>query len=249
MYLRLALSIALFTNNEIILLDEVISVGDAEFRLKAIQKIRDQANKGRACIMVSHDLNTIAQLCDKCLLLEKGSVLFSGAAGQAVQEYYESIHRRVSTGRTRPEHEVCEVLEVKFDKENYYTDEPVTLSVKYRVKVKGDIRIIVKIGLLQNPVMTDSVAYRHNFEPILYEPGVYETQCTIPQNILNRGNYLADIIVGSEFDVFIDFPLAARFTIQVEEWEANKNWNTTGVTYPLRPHLHWETKRLPDYDQ
>ena len=243
MYLRLALSIALFTSNEIILLDEVVSVGDAEFRLKAIHKIREQAGEGRACIMISHDLNSILQLCDSCMLLEKGSIIYNGKANQAVQDYYDTIYKRVQPKVDIKENEICHLISVHTDREIYYTDEEVKIAVSYQVKQREDVRVIVKISFFQNALLTDSHVYRPDFEPVFLEPGKYQTECVIPANLLNRGNYVISILLTNASTIFAERESIHKFSMKHREWEADKIWNSNNITFPLRPRCRWITEK------
>lgn len=239
MYLRLALSIALFIDYDIILLDEVISVGDAEFRLKAIQKIKEKTKEGKACIMISHDLQSIVQLCDECILMEKGKIKYKGKANLAIQEYYDGVYRQVATTPVH-QHETCVLNAVQIEKAEYFTSEEVVVKVNIDVKKREDIRVILKLRSYQTPVLTDSFAFRPEFEFNFLDPGSYSCTCTIPANLLNAGSYLVDVQLSNEFKLFIDSSSAAKFAVKLNEWEANKNWNSTGIVFPVRPHCQWE---------
>ena len=89
MYLRLAFSVLAHLSAEVILLDEIIYVGDAEFRMKSYNKVRELAKSGKTVLIVSHDLASISDLCTKCLLLEKGQIKSFGKTGDIVRNYIE----------------------------------------------------------------------------------------------------------------------------------------------------------------
>ena len=89
MYLRLAFSVLAHLSAEIVLLDEIIYVGDAEFRMKSYNKIKQLARSGKTILIVSHDLTSISDLCTKCLLLEKGSVKLFGRTNDIVRGYLD----------------------------------------------------------------------------------------------------------------------------------------------------------------
>ena len=84
---RLAFSIAIHCNPEILLLDEVFEVGDEEFRKKSAEKIKELVNKGVTVILVSHNLNMIEKHCDKVILLEEGRIKKEGKTREVVEEY------------------------------------------------------------------------------------------------------------------------------------------------------------------
>lgn len=88
MYVKLAFSVAAHLDSEIMIMDEVLAVGDMAFQKKCLDKMRDAAKKeGRTVLYVSHNMNTIRQLCDRCVVLDKGKVVFEGDVEQAIQVY------------------------------------------------------------------------------------------------------------------------------------------------------------------
>ena len=88
MYVKLAFSVAAHLNSEIMIMDEVLAVGDMAFQKKCLDKMRDAANKeGRTVLYVSHNMNTIRQLCDRCIVLDKGKVIFEGNVEEAIEIY------------------------------------------------------------------------------------------------------------------------------------------------------------------
>ncbi len=79
MYVKLAFSVAAHLDSEIMIMDEVLAVGDMAFQKKCLDKMREAANKeGRTVLYVSHNMNTIRQLCDRCIVLDKGKIVFDG---------------------------------------------------------------------------------------------------------------------------------------------------------------------------
>jgi lipopolysaccharide transport system ATP-binding protein len=89
MQLRLAFAVAAFLEPEILIIDEVLAVGDAEFQKKCLGKMEDVSKSGRTILFVSHQMGMISQLCTKALLLEKGKIVTSGKANEVVNYYSE----------------------------------------------------------------------------------------------------------------------------------------------------------------
>lgn len=88
MYVKLAFSVAAHLDSEIMIMDEVLAVGDMAFQKKCLDKMRDAAKReGRTVLYVSHNMNTIRQLCDRCIVLDKGKVVFKGEVEDAIQKY------------------------------------------------------------------------------------------------------------------------------------------------------------------
>lgn len=91
MYVKLAFSVAAHLDSEIMIMDEVLAVGDVNFQQKCLAKMRDVAKKeGRTVLYVSHNMNTIRQLCDRCIVLNQGKVVFEGNVEEAIQIYMQS---------------------------------------------------------------------------------------------------------------------------------------------------------------
>lgn len=91
MYVKLAFSVAAHLDSEIMIMDEVLAVGDMAFQKKCLDKMRDAAKKeGRTVLYVSHNMNTIRQLCDRCIVLDKGKVIFAGDVEKAIGVYMHS---------------------------------------------------------------------------------------------------------------------------------------------------------------
>ena len=91
MYVKLAFSVAAHLDSEIMIMDEVLAVGDMAFQKKCLDKMRDAAKKeGRTVLYVSHNMNTIRQLCDRCVVLDKGKVVCEGKVEEAIDIYLGS---------------------------------------------------------------------------------------------------------------------------------------------------------------
>lgn len=88
MYVKLAFSVAAHLDSEILVMDEVLAVGDMKFQEKCLGKMRDVADKeGKTVLYVSHNMNTIRQLCERCIVLQKGEVVFDGDTEEAIKIY------------------------------------------------------------------------------------------------------------------------------------------------------------------
>ena len=87
MYMRLAFAVAAHLETEILLVDEVLAVGDAEFQRKCLQKMEQVGTQGRAVLFVSHDMSAVTRLCSRAILLEQGHVLADGDAPGVIHQY------------------------------------------------------------------------------------------------------------------------------------------------------------------
>lgn len=97
MYVRLAFAVAAHLEPEILIVDEVLAVGDAQFQKKCLGKMEDVSKDGRTILFVSHNMGTILQLCNKGLLLNKGKVESFGNINKIVDQYYNSTNESIAT--------------------------------------------------------------------------------------------------------------------------------------------------------
>jgi len=85
MFLRLAFAVAIHTEMDVLLIDEILSVGDEPFQRKCLARVRDLHAQGKTLVVVSHDLNMVSDLCDRGILLQNGAVRFDGPSADAVK--------------------------------------------------------------------------------------------------------------------------------------------------------------------
>jgi ABC-type polysaccharide/polyol phosphate transport system ATPase subunit len=91
MYVRLGFSVAAHLDPEVLLIDEVLAVGDAEFQTKCLRRVHELKARGVTILLISHDLSAVEQLCDRAVLLEKGEVAATGPAADVIAYYHRSI--------------------------------------------------------------------------------------------------------------------------------------------------------------
>ena len=94
MYVRLAFAVAVHTDPDVLLVDEVLAVGDEAFQRKCMDRIRQFQQEGRTIILVSHSLDQVADLCSRCVLLDGGSVLYDGQPSVAVAKFRDLLEER-----------------------------------------------------------------------------------------------------------------------------------------------------------
>ena len=100
MFVKLAFSVAAHLDSEIMIMDEVLAVGDMAFQKKCLDKMRSAATvDGRTVLYVSHNMNTIRQLCDRCIVLDKGKVIFEGDVEEAIAIYSKNLHDQWTEGQ------------------------------------------------------------------------------------------------------------------------------------------------------
>ncbi|MDR3062474.1 MAG: ATP-binding cassette domain-containing protein [Dysgonamonadaceae bacterium] len=208
MTVRLGFSIAAHLEPEILVVDEVLAVGDAEFQKKAIGKMKEVSQgDGRTVLFVSHNMAAISNLCNHLCCLKNGSVTYLGDVQEGISIYLnenqdqsekqiENISEAIK--QLKPD-EAFELLDVYLNSPGakiYTTDNPVNVIFQYRVKKKV---MGLRVGFDIKENQTGSILFRsfhdETNEDIDYiEPGTYIAQATIPPNLLRPGFYSLSIL-------------------------------------------------------
>ena len=247
MYLRLAFAVAAHLDPEILLVDEVLAVGDAAFRKKCLGKMDAVAHTGRTVFLVSHDLTAIHDLCPTTLLLEHGQVLAHGPTADVVRQYmgkYEDIGSAYTPQGAEQGSDEFQLLALTVraadgvTRTAYNWDEDIYIDVDYRIlQTLRNLRVGFQIENDRNQVIfrsgdADWVASLGETRA----PGVYRSTCHIPRHLLNSGRYY----------------LSTRADIWLLRWlhkrDAVVSFEVGQVSVPggpyseamVRPHLEWQ---------
>ena len=204
MYVRLAFAVAAHLEPEILVVDEVLAVGDAEFQKKCLGKMEDVSKKeGRTVLFVSHNMGVIAQLCKKCIVLNKGGVEFFGDTQTAIEKYLRGNNTENTEGgyvNKKSNYNVIKVAQLYLTDDKQLTinkfkhDEPVVMHVDIETEETKlhDVTVgIAVLDKLKNKVFT--TIHKPDFSNTL-KPSL---KCSIPANFLTPGMYSLDVAIFS----------------------------------------------------
>ncbi len=205
MYARLAFALAINVDPEILLVDEVLSVGDESFQMRCYQRIAELRMEGRTIVMVSHNLDTIRSMCSHAVWLEHGTVQLAGESDAVAAGYLAEVHRDASqhsglapsgsrhgTGRV-------EITGVTFVDRNgvaqgaFRTNEPFTVRVQYRAKERTD-DIACGIAVLSAQNLSYLFGHSSNAAGLdLDLDGEGAIEFTLPSLPLMQGSYVVTV--------------------------------------------------------
>jgi ABC-2 type transport system ATP-binding protein/lipopolysaccharide transport system ATP-binding protein len=217
MYLRLAFAVAAHLDSEILAVDEVLAVGDAEFQRKCLGKMADVERSGRTVLFVSHNLDAILRLCPQVIGLEQGSVSAIGRSADVLDAYLASGLQRHGVATFADTGGVVSLRSISLlDAQGRLAtilprDEPFTIRLCFsaREAVPGlDLSAIVTN--LRGLRMLDEAWSDSNHTKDV-GPGTYTAELTIPP-VLNVGEYSLSIWMGSAYDDYVweDSPVTFR---------------------------------------
>ncbi|WP_347052917.1 ABC transporter ATP-binding protein [Flavobacterium olei] len=203
MTVRLAFAVAAFLEPEILVVDEVLAVGDAEFQKKAIGKMQDiSKGEGRTVLFVSHNMAAIKQLCTKTIILNNGTILFDGTTSEGIDLYFNlneksKIRNGIYNSASFSQNPFLKKVRVVRDhKENlpcvkFYHDEDILLEMEY-VNEIPIVTFCIGIAVLdihKNKLFTNHFDFQQSKDKF---KTVY---CRIPKNIFNQGVYSFDVAI------------------------------------------------------
>ncbi|HEX6189869.1 MAG TPA: ABC transporter ATP-binding protein [Pyrinomonadaceae bacterium] len=259
MYLRLAFSVAAHFEPEILIVDEVLAVGDARFQSKCLNKMRDVGMKGRAVLFVSHSISAITRLCPRTICLEEGRVVDDGPSSQIVSSYMSvglgtKPERTWQHADTAPGDDVVRLSAVRVRSEDggvmaaYDIRKPVRLEMEYEVLEPGHILVPIyhvfnEEGVHVFPARESDPMWDGRIRPV----GRYATTAWIPGNFLAEGTFLVSAAISTMNPVIIHFHEHQAVAFQVvDSTEGDSARGDYGGPLPgvVRPKLRWTTDEL-----
>lgn len=201
MKVRLGFSVAAHLDPEILIIDEVLSVGDYEFQKKCLGKMEDVSkNQGRTVIFVSHDLTAVGSLCKTGLLLEQSLVKSHGLISNVLSSYRyhkdDKIKEKLSLFNIENGFNWKDFtfLQNQTEKSLFYSNEKIFIEIQYDIlnKIEG-FRIYVDVLNSNFNVISRNFFDESNFYGSKIEPGKYLTTLEIQENILIQGSYYIKI--------------------------------------------------------
>ena len=258
MYLRLAFAVAAHLEPEILVVDEVLAVGDAEFQRKCLGKMNDVAAQGRTVLFVSHNMSAVLRLTQEAIVMQKGQLVLRGTTSEAVDHY-------LATGQSQAGEREWEAEEVPanaapftpislrlLDSKGKVADtvrsvEATTLEMKYTLSapVTG-----LRVGFYLNTIRGEYVFTSFDVDDAdeyekqtVRQPGTYISRCTLPADLLNEGRYIIGVNASS-FGVkryFMD-ENALGFSVDPSgapgmQWAEQRQG-------PIRPRLEWTIEKI-----
>lgn len=257
MYVRLAFAVAAHLEPEILIVDEVLAVGDADFQRKALGKMDEVSKKGRTVLFVSHDMGAIRRLCRRSVLLSRGTVELDGKTDDVIEYYLSDASNQVSrsinygSGILSKSEDLL-LKSIRIVDENNSTDSLLTngnsIFVKINYEVLKEIRGMRAIVQLFS-TRGDEIFYTSDF--VAWDRGMprsaghYESICEIPANFLNAHKYYIRVLIDVPKDRVL-IPQTETISFIVSELEYDQMGISLGSLPKglLHPKLNWKINEL-----
>jgi lipopolysaccharide transport system ATP-binding protein len=261
MYVRLAFAVAAHLEPDILILDEVLAVGDADFQKKCLGKINSiSKSDGRTVLIVSHNLATISNLCKKSILLQNGNVSLIDETSKVLDKYIsigQKINAEISGNNIQYEKE-CDVA--YFNKLRVVSNTEITNMVNIANDIyieaeftitKDDVQICPSFHLLDSMGTCILASFNANSATLNKDPlygeflkvGSYKTSMIIPKNFLNESVYRINaFLVNMNNSQMAQVSDALEFTV-IESGEMRKEFTGKWLGI-IRPKLEWNTIKI-----
>jgi lipopolysaccharide transport system ATP-binding protein len=257
MYMRLAFSVAAHLEPEILIVDEVLAVGDVAFQKKCLNKMRDVGRTGRTVLFVSHDMQAVSRLCSRAIWLKDGQLIKSGETSAVIGEY---LHQQSHSGAEKsweetpkaPGSEFTRLRRVRVCDAQGKTAaaldirQPIGIEMTYEVLQDGKV-LIPNFHFYneQGVCIFVSHDWGDEWRTRPRAPGEYTSTCWIPANFLAEGNVSVKVAVSTYLPLEVHFVEsdAVSFTV-IDSFEGDAARGDYGGPMPgvVRPILDWETK-------
>ena len=243
MYVRLAFAVAAHLEPEILIVDEVLAVGDAEFQKKCLGKMKDvSTNQGRTVLFVSHNMTAIKNLCNSVIYMSNGGVIRKGATEEVINKYLSvdsgsNMTQYFSTPDTAPGNDYIKMKRIEIVPRLSSPDEPITIDTALDVEFEfwnyvEDKPINLSLHLY---TMNNECVFNVHTESKYLGSGLRRSVCRIPSHFLNDGYYYISMMVVAERSYPL-FNFEEAVTFEVHENRAASGWHGKMPGF-IRPKL------------
>lgn len=254
MYVRLAFAVAAHLEPEILIVDEVLAVGDSQFQKKCLGKMSEIAQGGRTVLFVSHNMAAVRSLCEKAIWLERGRVKQIGNAEEVISTYIQQdalaeTRDDISSLISRlPRDPAIQLLDIRINQSGRNTlkilnTEPVSIDIEYEVfQTSNGLRVYFDLCDEYGDILIRSFHDEHQDEVCPISPGYYKSCATIPPYLLAPRNYIL-IVRATIHNVRICTGRGVYLSLGVSEnRRINLRYPDQPVLSKMRPTISWLTK-------
>ena len=250
MYLRLAFAVAAHLQTEILVVDEVLAVGDAQFQKRCLGKMQEVSRGGRTVLFVSHNMTAVQSLCQRALMLTEGKLDADDQAALVVTRYLRESQgsmeeRHWTEPLSAPGNDLIRIKRVRILSDDGSTGPLLTMETPLRIEteywvIKTGVSTHLTYHLLNDEGIT---VLTSGCRAAVRDPGVYRAVCQLPADLLNSGGYfLKLLIVKNENLVTYENDNIASFN--VEDTAERRHACMGREPGVVQPTLQWTTEGI-----
>lgn len=260
MYMRLAFAVAAHLEPEILIVDEVLAVGDTAFQKKCLNKMRDVSQSGRTVLFVSHDMSSITRICTRAIALSQGKIVSEGTSSEVVREYLSATwgmrnERDFTNDANIPQSDFVRLKSVRMIDENGTTQGSFDIRKKIGIEISYEVLQAGQILLPNFQVYNQERAHvftvqdvKSDWSKLPKQKGEFVSTAWIPENLMSEGSfavnaaivtYLPKMIVHFNAVDAVSFDVFDPMTGDTARGDFVGN-----MTGAVRPLVDFETRNL-----
>ncbi len=264
MKVRLGFAVAAHLDPEVLIVDEVLAVGDADFKRKCLGKMEEIGESGRTILFVSHNMPQVTRLCSRVLMMENGQVIKDGGPHEVVEAYLSSGKKRVARQDwpdldSAPGGEIARLRSISVRNgsgdvsESFDIREPITLRIEFDcLKAGHELLPGFSVCNEEMQILFSSIDIEPKWAGTEREPGRYVAEIEIPGNFLAEGTMLVNTAVrqwqpAQTLEYFVPEAIAFQ-VIDSFEGDSARGQYPGDLAGVVRPKLEWRTERTGGAD-
>ncbi len=250
MYVRLAFAVAAHLEPEILIVDEVLAVGDAQFQKKCLGKMQDVSKGGRTVLFVSHNMVAVQTLCHRALWLRDGKLIADRDVAPVVADYLRGFHgqddiQQWDDPKTAPGNDALRIRSVRLIPETSGDDNLISMQTPFRIETEfwvldASRQLHFTYHLLNDQGIT---VLTTGFPMQVHPVGHHKAVCHLPGNLLNSGGYSLKLLVVENGNkvTYIRESIASFTVVDIAERKGSWMGREPSV---VRPILNWNVETL-----
>lgn len=249
MYVRLGFAISAHLNPEILIVDEVLAVGDADFQKKSLGKMKEVAANDRTILFVSHNLTAVSNLCNKTLHLEKGKVKQFGETGEVINNYMANMQKNVyrhtylnfieAPGNEFVRLKSCVLSPNLFENQNYMdVRNSISLDIEFWNNVDNQ-NLNISLHLYAS---TGECIFNISTPVINCNLGVIKASTEVPSNFMNDGSYIISFMIVKDKSIVLH-NFEEIFNFEIADYRIDTSWYGKWPGY-VRPNFDFSLTQI-----
>ena len=249
MYVRLGFAISAHLEPEILIVDEVLAVGDADFQRKCLGKMKDASTSGRTLLFVSHNLTAVQGLCNKAMFMQKGQLMEMGETNQVLATYLSHVQKTALESwwlmpEEAPGNDLARLKSIKLVPDFIDNQKHIDVRTSFKIQIEfwnmmEDAQLNISLHLNS---LTGECIFNIGTLSQVFEKGIITAECEIPGNYLNDGSYSISFMVVKDTSTLV-YNFEEALIFEIGDYREGTSWYGKWPGY-VRPKIDFPIAQL-----
>ncbi len=258
MFIRLAFAVAAHLEPEVLLIDEVLAMGDAAFQRKCLGKMERETGKGRTVLFVSHDMAAVQRVCSRAVWIDKGEVVRDGPVDDVIAEYLQTsfspaTERVWDDPREAPGNDVVRIHRARVRPAGGRSEDAISVRTPFLVELefwvlKGGQALDLSLDVCNQQGLVafrTSTFHEPDWHGRPFPSGLFRSVCEVPADLLNDGSHFVQLLVRRDEGMLV-YQHDSLLTLEVRDDPSTRHASHGRWPGAVRPFLAWSTERCAD---